>query len=376
MKQAFLIQSTSPAEERWKIWRKECGGALFTMECFTEKEAKALRLVNITSILFIFLTNSHSKISNYDVKNFLANFKKWGPNIHTCIRLAEGVITTKELQTQAAEVARRFAQDPDAINMQAISQESSHVLFTVTSNDVSRSSFSLRVTNPYLCGLVMKEITLLNETAQASFYQKTSTLPAFKGTWGYMFEKYFLVWLHSTKQGNELECTAKSPKRKRGEQSNSDPEPKELSLQPVGPNKLIKGEISKFGKVKDSDTPFGWLPSSLTFPSFDAVICTHDRIITIQLTVSHSHSMDDDGFKQLKKNLPANFQKKRTWCHVFVTDREGNANSLLKQYHDVAAERNISIYSVVLDVPACKFSSEDVERTFTPNVCLLKATLY
>ena len=254
--------------------------------------------------------------------------------------------------------------------MKAISQESFHVLFTVTPSDVTRSTYSTRVTNPYLCGLVMKEITDLDATAQASFYQKTSTIPAFKGTWGYMFERYFLVWLNSTEQGNKLKCTAKSPKRKRGEQSNNDPE--DLSLQPLGPKKPIASGISKLGQVKDSDTPFGWLPSSLTFPSFDAVICTRDRIITIQLTVSSSHSMDDDGFMQLKDNLPANFQNKRTWCHVFLTDREENAISLRKPYREVATERNISIYSAVLNVPACNFSSEDVERTFTSYVCWYK----
>ena len=275
---------------------------------------------------------------------------------------------------QAAEVAKTFAQNPDAIHVQTTLQEFSHVLFTVKSNDDDRSTYSSRVTNPYLCGLVIKEITFLNAVAQASFYHKTSILPA----WEDMFKIYFLVWLHSTEQSNKLKCTAKSPakslKRKRGRQLNNNPE--ELSLQPLGRNKLIKGGISKFGKVKDSNTPFGWLPSSSIFPSFDAVICTHDRIITIQLTVSPSHSMNDDGFKQLEENLPAKFKNKRTWCHVFVADRDMDAISLRKQYHEVAAERNISIYSAVLDVPACKFSSEDVERTLTLNVCLLKATLY
>jgi hypothetical protein len=34
-------------EDQWKEWRKECSAALFTMKCFTEKEAKALRWVII-----------------------------------------------------------------------------------------------------------------------------------------------------------------------------------------------------------------------------------------------------------------------------------------------------------------------------------------
>ena len=37
---AFFVQATSPAEERWKQWRKGCNGALFTMKCFTENDIK------------------------------------------------------------------------------------------------------------------------------------------------------------------------------------------------------------------------------------------------------------------------------------------------------------------------------------------------
>ena len=48
-KHAYIVQATSPEEERWKEWEKECGGRLFAMKCFTEKEAKALRSVIIAS---------------------------------------------------------------------------------------------------------------------------------------------------------------------------------------------------------------------------------------------------------------------------------------------------------------------------------------
>jgi hypothetical protein len=50
---AYIIQATSPAEERWKEWTKECRGMLFAMKYFSEREAKALRSVIIASILLI-----------------------------------------------------------------------------------------------------------------------------------------------------------------------------------------------------------------------------------------------------------------------------------------------------------------------------------
>ena len=72
-------------------------GTFGDAECFTEKEAEALRQVIITSILFILLSNSHSIIMNFNVDSFLRDFKKWGLNMHTCIGLALGVLTEERL---------------------------------------------------------------------------------------------------------------------------------------------------------------------------------------------------------------------------------------------------------------------------------------
>ena len=307
-------------------------------------------------------------------------------------------------------MAKKIAQDPAAIDMQALSQYPSHVLFTITPNDDDRSDFTLRVTSPYLCGLVVKEIAELEVAAQVSFYHKASTLPHFRGTWGYMFEIYFLAWLYSTEQAEALPCTAKSAtsataaqpstpstsarlvktrKSDRIEQSKLKSEKKlkaenklkarnkskaenksKLRLQPLGRDKVtVFSGDSSFTKVNDFATPFGFLPASRTFPFFDAVIFTDKNIITIQLTVSSTHTMKPDGFELLKQYLPAKFEKTRTRCHVFVTDRDANATSMRKQNHEVAVEKNISIYTAILDVPACNFSPEGMERIFTPSVC-------
>jgi hypothetical protein len=233
----------------------------------------------------------------------------------------------------------------------------------------------------------MKEVAKLDAAAQVSFYRQASTLLRFKETWEYMFETYFFVWLYSTERADVLSCTAKSstsakPSRssKRIKHSTSTTDDQaELRLQPLGRAKVfvISGD-SNFQKARDSDTPFGWLSASRfdsrTFPSFDAIICTDKNIITIQLTVSESsrHTIKPDCFERLKQYLPATFERTRTWCHVFVTDCNENATLLRKRNHRVAIEQNISIYSAVLDVPACKFSPEDVEHIFRPSVCWYK----
>jgi len=51
--QAYIVQATSPARDRWHRWSTECSARSVIMKCFTEKEAKALRSVIIAGILFI-----------------------------------------------------------------------------------------------------------------------------------------------------------------------------------------------------------------------------------------------------------------------------------------------------------------------------------
>jgi hypothetical protein len=258
--------------------------------------------------------------------------------------------------------------------MEAQSHDASHTLFTVFPND-QRTDFTLRVTTPYLRGLVMEEIAKFDTADQISFYHRASSLPQFRGTLGYMFEECFLVWLYSAERANALSCTAESttsanPPRATTSATSANPlratrstrsksklsnvaadEQAELRLHPLGRERLtvVNGD-SSFANAKDSHTPFGWVPASRTFPTFDAVICTDKNIITIQVTVSSEHTMERDGFDRLKHRLPVKFQRTRTWCHVFVTDCPEKADSLRKQHHQVAKDMNISIYSAVLDV--------------------------
>ena len=336
---------------------------------------------------------SHSKIFRLDAKSFLRNFKKWGPCARTCIGLTCSSLTEERLQEDATIVARKFAQDPATFAMQAQSSDASHTLFTISLND-NRSVYTLRVSTPYLRGLVMEEIVKFDTEDQILFYHRASSMPTFRGTLGYMFERYFLVWLYSAKQGNALLCTAKhvrsatfanplrvtrlaTSKRSHvaaGDQVHQVPE---LRLKPLVWVKMtVSNGVSFFKAAKDSDTPFGWVPALWTFPSFDAVICTKSEIITIQVTVSLGHTMDPDGFKQLKHFLPRKFQSTRTWCHVFVMDCPDHADSLRRQHHQIPEGMSILIYSAVLDVPTCKFFSEAMKRAFTPQCTWLKGTVY
>jgi hypothetical protein len=218
--------------------------------------------------------------------------------------------------------------------------------FSLSPRMTTRGRFLLlRVTTSYLSGLVMGEMANIDAADQVSFYRRASNLLQFEETLGYMFEEY--VWLYSAKRADVLPCTAKSSRSKPSVESSGSkrlkPNVELSSLQPLGRKKLtVINRDSDFANAKESSTPFGWLPASRMFPSFDVVMCTDDFIITIQLTVSSTDSMKPDDFIRLKQNLPVRFEKARTWCHVFVTDSFKKATLLRRQHHDFANKEDIS----------------------------------
>jgi hypothetical protein len=59
-KHAYIVQTTSSADDRWIRWTNRCYATFFTMKCFTECEAKPLRSVIIANIPSI-LTDSFSQ---------------------------------------------------------------------------------------------------------------------------------------------------------------------------------------------------------------------------------------------------------------------------------------------------------------------------
>ncbi|KAI0290087.1 hypothetical protein B0F90DRAFT_1789308 [Multifurca ochricompacta] len=84
------------------------------------------------------------------------------------------------------------------------------------------------------------------------------------------------------------------------------------------------------------------------------MIFTDDHIITIQVTIAPEYSVKSKGLLQIADSLAKGFRQSRKWCHVFVTDRAENAESLLRKWtkKDVKIKEYdifISIYSAVLD---------------------------
>src|SRR6266702_2713577 len=69
-------------------------------------------------------------------------------------------------------------------------------------------------------------------------------------------------------------------------------------------------DLSKLKDMKMHPLPFCFIPTSLTFPTINAIIIDDKFIITVQVTVSCRHSAKPEGFEQISTHLPAQFRNK------------------------------------------------------------------
>jgi hypothetical protein len=205
MGRAWIVLTASPAKFRHDRFRKECNAGIFVMDCVTTEESRALRSVFIATTLFC-LAYSHSIIYKLDVERVLENFRKWGPSARTFLRLG-GTMTERELRSAVKIAAKKFAEDPNALNFEANPEVGSHVLFATFPDSPARESHTMRVATEHLYGFVVRAIAAIDASKQMSFYVRASCHPFFRGSFGYILEKYFYVWL-SSNLGNELLCTA------------------------------------------------------------------------------------------------------------------------------------------------------------------------
>jgi hypothetical protein len=276
-------------------------------------------------------------------------------------------MTENLLESKVNLAAKKFAEDPVALTtMETDIENNSHLLFTTFPVDHNRDISTLRVATQHIHDIIKNAISNIDAARQISFYFKASGHPYFRGTFGYVFEKFFYVWL-SSNPDNGLICTPALPSGS----GSTDVEPEQLCIEPVGWDKVIVhgGEAGAKGykAANKYGIPFCWIPASRSDPTFDAVLCTDAHIVTIQVTVAAKHSVEEKGFERLKKYLPKKFQE-RSWHHVFVTDRPDTADALRRKKYSVTEKRNIKVHTAVLNIQLFNFSHEVLNRAKAPSV--------
>jgi hypothetical protein len=378
MGRAWIVLATSLATKRYDRFCKESDAGVFVMDYLTREESRALRWVFIVTILFC-LAYSLSIIHGLDTERFIENYDKWGPSARTCLELARGTISEAQLENKVVIAAKKFANDPSAMYMEADSEDGSHWLFTSVPSSPRRGVSFLRVATPHLKEVIVKAIARIDAAKQVSFYAEASCHPFFRSTFGYIFEKHFYLWL-SSDPDNDISCTAwprsAEPTRPTRSTRPKAQEPAEVPrrcwLRPVGFDKVIvhggESDATGYKSANKHQTPFCWIPASRSDAIFDAVICTGKEMITIQVTVAAEHTMNKKSIQSLVKNLPTKFRKARSWHHVFVTDHHDNAMKLGRTKYAVADKNKISIHTAVLDISLFQYPSKVLRLAKVPSV--------
>lgn len=81
-------------------------------------------------------------------------------------------------------------------------------------------------------------------------------------------------------------------------------------------------------EANKSVLPCYWRPTSTSFTSLDAIICTDSEVIILQATVAKEHDVKVSGLDTIYASLPAGFHESRKWCLVFISSTEESAQAL------------------------------------------------
>ncbi|KAI0245655.1 hypothetical protein BJV78DRAFT_1287361 [Lactifluus subvellereus] len=333
--QAWIVQATPPATDRWYQWFKELQAQYFVMERFSYEELIAL-----------------GTILGLNLDHFREQIELWGSSAaRTCILLTRDPWRTPHYIRLATNVAENLTSETCNFIHQSekMADTQSHLLFSLRPMDAMRADIVGDIETKFLRNLVDNAIKRLDAAEQIEFYNLICKRPWFRASAGYVFAKLVYVWLtaHPTEEG--LPCIAHSPEP---------PDP--LQSIPVCKNVRVFSGTTAFRNAGNYETPLCWLPGSQAFPVTNAIICTDTHIITIQSTVSSRHEVNAEQFKKIQEAFPKSFRNARRWCHVFVTDYGEYAEALRDQVFTGLPD--VEIYSAVLSIPEFRFTAEDLIR--------------
>ena len=215
----------------------------------------------------------------------------------------------------------------------------SHTIFSIEPHAKSRQVPIARVATKHIDELILLATVEADAAERITFYRSLSAHKWFKAPEGYLLERFVLAWLTAYPASTPICCSTAmygAPT---------------LAI-PVCPldQSISLTDLNELKGVKKCPLPFCFIPTSSTFPTIDAIVIDDKFIITVQVTVSRTHSAKPEGFEQIFTHLPAQFRNKRQWCHVFVTGDEENAQALRYKPRDLPKKMRITVYSAVFDI--------------------------
>jgi hypothetical protein len=169
-KRAWIIQTASPARDRWTDWIKLCEAEVYWMDVFDLGELIALGYVQHDSRCFYLHAESLcSKILHLDANSLRKYYDLWGPSARLCVRLTRNPNRVAAYEDRVVTGADELAKYHDQFNNS--NQDSPiHRLFVVRPAPDRLTSHKDFATN-HVREIVSCAYARQSEAVRASFYK-------------------------------------------------------------------------------------------------------------------------------------------------------------------------------------------------------------
>ncbi|KAH9003516.1 hypothetical protein EDB86DRAFT_2373479 [Lactarius hatsudake] len=345
LRQAWIVQTSPPLEERWKTWSKYHNANMFVMDHFSIQEITAL-----------------GKVLDLDVGNIRRLYEQWGPSVRTCVRLSlnpgDEILHEENIEHAAVEFVKTA---PKTVWFDAM--RVSHLLLSIRPSDKTMVGRMIR--DPDMATDRIK--TMISYAAAASeaedrdkFFHTITKYswmdypPDFRAAGVQIFKIFVLSWLSAGPNMVPLDCCPAVPG------------PPDLQIPACGKKQTTYfSSLTALKEVEVDNLPLCLLPTPQTPIAVDAIIFTDKFIITIQVTIHYKHSVKGCDLAYITESIPPGVRKDRDWCHVFVTNNDNRAYSLRRHTLGGLPE-NIRVFSTVFDVCRSDIAVENI-KAFDEN---------
>jgi hypothetical protein len=213
------------------------------------------------------------------------------------------------------------------------------------------------VPTDYLNQIIAEATAAAVHSQQMEFYGKISRHSSFNSLAGYIFKTFFCAWFLGSQKLPTLHCHPLLPHTR-----------SDLQVIPVCHE---VHRISDMEPLKDAgqlNPSFGWWLDPPSFTTINAIACTDNYIITMQVTVTPTCCVDLAVLDKMKENFPPTFLAKHKWCHIFVTDDEYKVAKLQTNKYNGLTERDISAHSTVINISNLQLSVENIRQAGVTSV--------
>lgn len=294
----------------------------------------------ILAAYVVFMLTFGSNILHLDTNSLCNNYNLWGPFAGLCISLTRGIIQAGNHERAVVKAANDLIKI--GLRFDVFNKESpTHKIFVVLPTpNTKRQGANLKFGSNHLRGMVAHAYAQCSNGVRLTFYREICGDPWFSSPAGKMYEIHILLWFQYSQDKTSWPCTGTNTTFPR------------LQLPACPGNLKFFTKVEELEEIKEPDSrcPLCVVPTSETFPSFDAFVLTDDAIITLQITVSDGPNTKKQGFESLRKNLPATLLAKRSQrYHIFITEVEDNAKRLREQ-NLAHIPDDTRVYSAVIPV--------------------------